>query len=754
MYRIVFFIVFFLLTNCNSQAQQKKALLIGINKYLPGENVQPAASFLKRGITNLDGPINDVKAIENIIVSKFGFNEHNISILLDENATRDNILNSIKNIIDNCVKGDVVFLFYAGHGSQVYNSLSNESDKKDESIVPSDSWKAGINDIRDKELAVLFNAFLDKGILLTVIFDCCHSGSLQRGPGLHLAKSRFAGNNTEDAKDPVIPLLPQANNNGNFLMLSASQDIETANEKRDNNTGQVQGVFTTALITAINQLSVQSSPETFLTAIRAILKSNGESQEPVMGIAANRKDQTLFGVSRAGLFDKTLVAVSGVEKDRVVLQGGFALGIYPKTALIKIKAGDTIILIVDSVSGSNLSLAKIKKGNKRNINPGEFFEVANWVASAAPLLNVYIPATEFTYDDIMHFVSIDNELKKHPGIRCIKKIDEENPGKSIFFDKKDFYINDTSGSKAINKMDLDYLGKSIKQGSSYYFELPADMILIQKIKELFSRNQSIALVNSADEANYVLYGITDENGNPSYGLRSSIINLADSLGSMPLQSIPFSLKNNSTQSYENVAAKVYSTALKIAKIKGWLQLIPPQAGKRNFPFHVELIDMRTKQLKKQNVCKLGETISFHLVLDKDYSPGEYQLLNSYLYIFTIDREGKMLLLFPQENGNNNEYSRFPFRDEMNRIIPDKDLFSYEVSEPVGTDNIFLLATDQPIANCESVFNQEGVGAIGKRSTDNNPMLKILNLGNEGYQARDAVTTERWTLMKLGVKSMH
>ncbi|MBK8141780.1 MAG: hypothetical protein IPK57_12810 [Chitinophagaceae bacterium] len=49
-------------------------------------------------------------------------------------------------------------------------------------MVPSDTWKPGVQDIRDKELAKVYNAFLDKGVKLTVIMDCCHSGSLSRGP--------------------------------------------------------------------------------------------------------------------------------------------------------------------------------------------------------------------------------------------------------------------------------------------------------------------------------------------------------------------------------------------------------------------------------------------------------------------------------------------------------------------------------------------------------------------------------------------
>ena len=69
-------------------------------------------------------------------------------------------------------KGEIAFIYYSGHGSQVRNSLSLKHDQMDETMVPIDTWKEGVSDIRDKELAKMFNRFVDKGIILTVVFDC------------------------------------------------------------------------------------------------------------------------------------------------------------------------------------------------------------------------------------------------------------------------------------------------------------------------------------------------------------------------------------------------------------------------------------------------------------------------------------------------------------------------------------------------------------------------------------------------------
>ena len=163
-------VITLLLSNNNIFSQTKRALIIGIDIYNPA-NEQLATS--RGGWTNLDGCVNDAKAISDIITGRFGFENKNIKSLFNQEAKRDDIIKEIQNLIDNSQKGDIVLIYYAGHGSQVYNSLSSEMDKEDESIVP-----ANMIDIRDKEMAALYNKLLDKGVILTLIFDSCHSGSI------------------------------------------------------------------------------------------------------------------------------------------------------------------------------------------------------------------------------------------------------------------------------------------------------------------------------------------------------------------------------------------------------------------------------------------------------------------------------------------------------------------------------------------------------------------------------------------------
>jgi len=107
-----------------------------------------------------------------------------------------------KYLVDVPQKGDTVVFYDASHGSLRVNSKGNKLTvlvggqyvHADSTMVPSDAYKGGY-DVRDREMTRIFNAALDKGVHLTVIFDSCHSGGISRGIG------RFTAN----ALWPLIP---------------------------------------------------------------------------------------------------------------------------------------------------------------------------------------------------------------------------------------------------------------------------------------------------------------------------------------------------------------------------------------------------------------------------------------------------------------------------------------------------------------------------------------------------------------------
>ena len=78
------------------------ALIIGIDKY---QNFQ-----------SLDYAVNDARDIQNMLVDKFHFQQDNIVLLENEEATQTSILQEFFNITKKAGTNDRVLIFFAGHG--------------------------------------------------------------------------------------------------------------------------------------------------------------------------------------------------------------------------------------------------------------------------------------------------------------------------------------------------------------------------------------------------------------------------------------------------------------------------------------------------------------------------------------------------------------------------------------------------------------------------------------------------------------
>jgi hypothetical protein len=142
----------------------KKALLVGINRYrIPG--------------ADLRGCVNDVQNIQGLLTESFGFAKKDIAVLTDYAATTSEMRAGIKDLVSSGRPGDVLLLHYSGHGSNVPDDDGDEADHRDEILCPTDlDWK---KPLRDDWLRKTFDKLKD-GVSLTVIMDCCHSGSNTR----------------------------------------------------------------------------------------------------------------------------------------------------------------------------------------------------------------------------------------------------------------------------------------------------------------------------------------------------------------------------------------------------------------------------------------------------------------------------------------------------------------------------------------------------------------------------------------------
>lgn len=186
------------------------------------------------------------------ISQSHGFNSQ---VLLSSSATADNIIKRIKESAKLLESGDVFFLTYSGHGSQIPDLNHDEEDGLDE------CWIAHDKPILDDELGTLWTKF-DEGVKIVLISDSCHSGtmakSLKSKNILYPRNLSFSIRNQiwSDQKrynkliKKLDKLADKKSNSvlkANIICLSACQDYQLAFE------GESNGLFTECLLKIIHQ---------------------------------------------------------------------------------------------------------------------------------------------------------------------------------------------------------------------------------------------------------------------------------------------------------------------------------------------------------------------------------------------------------------------------------------------------------------------------------------------------------------------
>lgn len=166
-------------------AAERKALLIGINDYLANDPGQEATGAWVP--QDLNGALNDIRLMRAVLENRFGFAPEQVRTLENQAATRAAILEQLQRFVGGTEPGDVVYIHFSGHGSQVEDRDGDEADGLDESILPYDARTAGVPDITDDELgAILAGLATDRA---WVVLDSCHSGTATRGSMQLLTRS-------------------------------------------------------------------------------------------------------------------------------------------------------------------------------------------------------------------------------------------------------------------------------------------------------------------------------------------------------------------------------------------------------------------------------------------------------------------------------------------------------------------------------------------------------------------------------------
>ena len=245
-----------------------KAICIGINDY-PGM------------FNDLKGCVNDANDWAELL-TEFGFD---VSVVLDEQGTRENIKAALRNLVLVLKPGDYGVFTYSGHGTYNRDSSGDEEDSYDEALYVYD----GI--LLDDELREILDDLNTKASLVFVS-DSCYSGTVTRvvEDDAQYAKPRFM---PVLGYNPIIPVKTRLLAEAEMLelLLTGCSDSELSFDAFIN--GRYNGAMSRYAIDAIRANRGATFSE-FYYSLRQALPSQEYPQTPQLEGSVENKARVLF----------------------------------------------------------------------------------------------------------------------------------------------------------------------------------------------------------------------------------------------------------------------------------------------------------------------------------------------------------------------------------------------------------------------------------------------------------------------------
>jgi len=360
------------------------AVLIGISDYINLEDYEGG---------DLHAGAGDARLIRDALVMKLGVPEENIRLLVDHDATRAAIQEAITGwLAGNVRPDDKVFIYFAGHGSQMWDESGDEDDGLDETLAPADVVLESTEfDISDDTFNQWLSTLRTSPEDIRVVLDNCSSGTGTRDV-TPFSRGRLLARDLDAIERPATvtrrALPGQQQDETGFdavgvevLELSAAQPgqvaVETFFPGSEGAESFYGGAFTTFFVQQIWKAPTDATYQDVFDATYEALKRNRFQQDPYISDDATLRDQPVFAATSGAA--EMVLPVTQVSGDRVELAAGLALGITPGS-VFETASGAT--LRVESVTQRTTS-ARVTSGRVRE---GDEARLAAFHFVASPLL--------------------------------------------------------------------------------------------------------------------------------------------------------------------------------------------------------------------------------------------------------------------------------------------------------------------------------------------------------------------------------
>ncbi|KQC08506.1 MAG: hypothetical protein APR55_11505, partial [Methanolinea sp. SDB] len=234
---------------------EKYAILVGIEDYANLGDLE-----------NCDDDARDMRAL--LLGSECGFSYGNIELLLNSQATRNNIKGAIERVSTQAGPEDLVVFYFSGHGSfgEDLPPYDESSDGLDEYICPQDSRYSGkVNYIRDDELKGWFDAIPANHKLL--IFDSCYSGGMAKSAEPELLSDK------RPISDFMRDFLNDSDGESRFFAKDVSGSpylvLAACREYEESSAGTPNSVFTYFLLRAFDSIAADTDNDGWISAEEA-----------------------------------------------------------------------------------------------------------------------------------------------------------------------------------------------------------------------------------------------------------------------------------------------------------------------------------------------------------------------------------------------------------------------------------------------------------------------------------------------------
>lgn len=252
----------------------RKALLIGINY---------------RGMDEeLNGCINDCHNLANMLKTRYGYKDSEITMLTDDTKskpTHNNIMSEMYKMIHSTNRENVeeLWISYSGHGSYMKDRNSDEADGQDESLVPLDYKTKGL--IRDDTLHHMLTLINEK-TKAVILIDACHSGSM-----LDL-KYRYMSGLKEVIENPKDFL------KSNIVMLSGCMDSQTSADFYNRVGREYAGAMSVAFLKVMEEYDYDITCYKLLKKMREHLAASGFTQIPQLCCTRKLSTTSVFSLNQ------------------------------------------------------------------------------------------------------------------------------------------------------------------------------------------------------------------------------------------------------------------------------------------------------------------------------------------------------------------------------------------------------------------------------------------------------------------------